>query len=144
MGYLERLESYKEDMIKTLGESVSKPSVNSDPVKTPEGEILPFGRGVHDALLHMLETGREMGFDVYNDENYAGHIEYAAAEHDKKSGYFGIVGHLDVVPVTPGWDTDPFEMVEEDGFLYGRGTSDDKGPVVAALYALNKVGLARV
>ena len=136
MGYLERLESYKEDMIRTLGESVSKPSVNSDQIKSAEGELMPYGRGVHDALIHMLETGEEMGFSALNADNYAGHIEFAPARHDKSSGYFGIIGHLDVVPAGTGWDGDPFVMTEEDGFLYGRGVSDDKGPVVAALYAL--------
>ena len=67
MGYLERLKSYKEEMTETLRESVSKPSVNGDPVRTAEGELLPFGRGVHDALIHMLDKGRELGFEVIND-----------------------------------------------------------------------------
>lgn len=136
MGYLERLEAYKDEMIKTLGESISKPSVNGEPVRTAGGEYLPFGRGVNDALTHMLDKGREMGFSVYNDENYAGHIEFAPAEYDKKDAYFAVVGHLDVVPEGTGWDSDPFEMTEKDGFLYGRGSSDDKGPVVASLYAM--------
>ena len=136
MGYLERLKSYKEEMTETLRESVSKPSVNGDPVRTAEGELLPFGRGVHDALIHMLDKGRELGFETFNDDNYAGHIEFPAAESDKNKGYFGVVGHLDVVPVGTGWDGDPFVMKEKDGFLYGRGTSDDKGPVVACLYAM--------
>lgn len=135
MAYSERIESYKEDMIRTLAESVSKPSVGSDAVRTAEGETLPFGRGVHDALIHMLDTGREMGFNVYNDDNYAGHIEWAPGEA-AEDGYFGIVGHLDVVPEGTGWDNNPFELVQKDGFLFGRGTSDDKGPVVASLYAL--------
>ena len=136
MGYLERLETYREEMITTLGESVSKPSVKADPVRTAEGDYLPFGRGVHEALIHMLEKGREFGFSVLNDENYSGHIEFAPKEYDKKAGYFAVVGHLDVVPVGTGWDNDPFEMTEKDGFLIGRGTSDDKGPVVASLYAM--------
>ncbi len=50
----------------------------------------------------------------------------------------GILGHLDVVP--PGnlndWDHDPFDPVEKDGMLYGRGTQDDKGPMLAALFAV--------
>jgi succinyl-diaminopimelate desuccinylase len=135
MAYSERLETYKDDMIRSLAELVSKPSVGSDAVRTAEGETLPFGRGVHDALLQMLEIGKEMGFDVYNDDNYAGHIEWAPAEHSSE-GYFGIVGHLDVVPEGTGWDNDPFELAQKDGILYGRGTSDDKGPLVASLYAL--------
>ena len=135
MGYLERLESYREDMLSTLAESVSKPSVKADPVKTKDGEVLPFGQGVQEALEHMLGAGAELGFETYNDDNYAGHIEWKSGEGG--DGYFGIVGHLDVVPVAAGWATDPFVMTDKgDGFVYGRGTSDDKGPVVACLYAM--------
>jgi len=135
MGYLERIDAYKDDMLKALAESVSKPSVKADPVKTKDGELLPFGPGVHEALIDMLERGKALGFDTYNDDNYAGHIEWKAENGGDE--YFGIVGHLDVVPVDSGWATDPFEMTDKgDGFVYGRGTSDDKGPVVAALYAL--------
>ena len=135
MGYLERIDAYKDDMLKTLAEIVSKPSVNAEPVKTADGEVYPFGKGVQEALECMLEIGREKGFDVYNDENYAGHIEWKSENGGNE--YFGIVGHLDVVPVGTDWTTDPFEMVDKgDGFVYGRGTSDDKGPVVACLYAM--------
>ncbi|MBQ6623171.1 MAG: dipeptidase PepV [Mogibacterium sp.] len=136
MGYLERLDIYKEDMLKTLKESISKPSVGGEPTRTAEGELMPYGRGVHDALLHMLSEGERLGFEVHNDDNYAGHIEFPAEDNSGADGYFGVVGHLDVVPVGTGWDNDPFEMIEKDGFLYGRGTSDDKGPVVASLYAM--------
>ena len=72
MGYLERLESYKEDMLRTLKESVAFPSVKADPVKTAYGDILPFGRGVHDALIHMLGVGTQMGFESNNVERAIG------------------------------------------------------------------------
>ena len=128
MGYLERIDAYKDEMLEALAESVSKPSVKADPVKTKDGELLPFGQGVHEALISMLEKGKELGFDTYNDDNYAGHIEWKSENGGDE--YFGIVGHLDVVPVDSGWATDPFEMVDKgDCFVYGRGTSDDKGPV---------------
>ena len=135
MGYLERLCTYKDYMLRTLGEIVSKPSVKADPVRSADGEVYPFGQGVQEALECMLKIGKEEGFEVHNDDNYAGHIEWKA--EDGGDGYFGIVGHLDVVPVGTGWTTDPFTMVDKgDGFVYGRGTSDDKGPVVACLYAM--------
>ncbi len=135
MGYLERIDASRDDMLKALGESVSKPSVNADPVKTKDGELLPFGQGVHEALISMLDKGKELGFETYNADNYAGHIVWKS--ENGGDDYFGIVGHLDVVPVDSGWSTDPFEMTDKgDGFVYGRGTSDDKGPVVACLYAL--------
>jgi len=44
-------------------------------------------------------------------------------------------GHMDVVPAGEGWDTDPYEVVEKDGFLYGRGTLDNKGPLASILAA---------
>ena len=69
MGYLERLDTYREDMIRTLGESVAFPSVNSETVKTQDGSVLPFGRGVHDALIHMLGVGTELGFEIVPAQN---------------------------------------------------------------------------
>lgn len=134
MGYIERLESYREDMLRTLAESISYPSVKGEAVKTKDGEVLPFGKPVYDALQHMLATGRDMGFDTFNDDNYGGHIEFRSPEGGDE--YFGIVGHVDVVPEGFDWTNDPFTMTEKDGYLYGRGTQDDKGPVVACLYAL--------
>ncbi len=62
----------------------------------------------------------------------------AIAEIGEGAEMLGILGHLDVVP--PGklddWEHDPFDPVEKDGMLYGRGTQDDKGPLLAALFAV--------
>ena len=121
MGYLERLDSYREDMLKTLKDSVAIPSVKSEPVKTADGELLPFGRGVHDSLIHTLAIGTLMGFESHNVDNYAGFIDFKASdEMASDAETVGVVGHLDVVPVGSGWTNDPFEMTERDGFLYGR------------------------
>lgn len=35
-----------------------------------------------------------------------------------------------------GWDTEPFVLTEKDGKLYGRGSTDDKGPVLGWLHAI--------
>ncbi|KAL0613508.1 Cytosolic non-specific dipeptidase [Plecturocebus cupreus] len=56
-----------------------------------------------------------------------------------------IYGHLDVQPAAleDGWDSEPFTLVERDGKLYGRGSTDDKGPVAGwmnALEAYQKTG----
>lgn len=57
---------------------------------------------------------------------------------DKKKKTVLIYGHLDVQPalVEDGWDTEPFTLIEKDGKLYGRGSTDDKGPVLCWLHAL--------
>lgn len=56
-----------------------------------------------------------------------------------------VYGHLDVQPAykADGWATDPFVLTEKDGALWGRGASDDKGPVlawVAVLEAFKALG----
>ncbi|KAF4693143.1 Metallopeptidase M20, variant 2 [Perkinsus olseni] len=47
-----------------------------------------------------------------------------------------VYGHLDVQPASKedGWDTEPFQLTEKDGNLYGRGATDDKGPVLCWLW----------
>lgn len=50
-------------------------------------------------------------------------------------------GHYDVIPAETGqgWKTDPFELMGENGYLYGRGVSDNKGPILAALFAAGEL-----
>ena len=71
------------------------------------------------------------GFKTTNLDNYAGFGEVGNGDT-----LIGILGHLDIVPCGEGWNTNPLQLTEKDGILYGRGTSDDKGPVVAAMYAI--------
>ena len=60
---------------------------------------------------------------------------------DKAPETAAILVHLDVV--TPGiienWETDPFTLTRKDGKLIGRGVQDDKGPLIASLYAMKKL-----
>ena len=75
------------------------------------------------------------GFSVRNYDNYVG-----TADLNDKEAQLDILAHLDVVPAGEGWTvTEPFEPVIKDGKLYGRGTADDKGPAVTALYAMRAV-----
>lgn len=48
----------------------------------------------------------------------------------------GILCHVDVVPAGDGWDSDPFKPVVTDDAIVARGTLDDKGPTIAAYYAV--------
>lgn len=93
--------------------------------------IYPFGKKLNDALEFMLDLGRKNGFKVYNASNYAGHIEYGEGEE-----IIGILCHLDVVPANGNWTNPPFEPVIKDNLIYARGAIDDKGPLMAAFYAL--------
>ncbi|WP_027399481.1 dipeptidase PepV [Anaerovorax odorimutans] len=138
MNYINLIEENKEDMIKTLKELISIRSVVSE----AEGDA-PFGGGVQEAFEYMLKKGEEEGFDVLNVDNYGGHIEFGGCELDenfevigKNEETMGIIGHLDVVPEGKNWDYDPYGGEIADGKMYGRGTTDDKGPVVAVFYAM--------
>ncbi|KAG9410249.1 hypothetical protein AC1031_018283 [Aphanomyces cochlioides] len=52
-----------------------------------------------------------------------------------------ICGHYDVQPAAmeDGWDTNPFVLTGQNGYLYGRGTTDDKGPIIATLFAIREL-----
>lgn len=60
---------------------------------------------------------------------------------DEKKKTILIYGHLDVQPAlkSDGWDTDPWVLTEVDGKLYGRGSTDDKGPVLGWLLAMQSL-----
>ncbi len=91
----------------------------------------PFGQGCREALDCMLSFGKRDGFVVKDVDGYAGHIDIGEGEE-----IIGVLGHLDVVPVNAdGWVYPPFSATLKDSVLYGRGTSDDKGPTIAAYYA---------
>ncbi|MFC6170331.1 dipeptidase PepV [Loigolactobacillus jiayinensis] len=94
----------------------------------------PLGEGPRDALLKVLSFGERDGFTTKNIDNLAGRIEYGNGTEA-----LGIFAHMDVVPAGEGWATEPFKLTEQDGKLIGRGTSDDKGPSVAAYYGLKIV-----
>ncbi|WEG73248.1 dipeptidase PepV [Vagococcus intermedius] len=125
------VEIRKEDLFKDLFDLLSIPSVREDDKATVDA---PVGPGPKEALLHFLEIGERDGFTTKNIDNIAGHLEYGQGDET-----MGIFGHVDVVPVGTGWDTEPFKPVIKDGKLYARGASDDKGPSIAAYYALKMI-----
>ncbi|WP_347862865.1 Sapep family Mn(2+)-dependent dipeptidase [Salimicrobium sp. PL1-032A] len=91
----------------------------------------PFGERIRQALHEFLVIGEEDGFVTENVDDYAGHVEFGEGEE-----IFGILAHLDVVPAGKGWTHPPYTLTKEEGKLYGRGTQDDKGPLLAAYMAL--------
>lgn len=116
------------DLIKSIEQLVSIPSVID---KT--SSQYPFGENIATALKTALQLCKEIGFRTYCDpEGY-----YGYAEIGEGSELVVVLGHLDVVP--PGdlslWRHDPFNPIQEEGKLYGRGTQDNKGPILAAVYA---------
>lgn len=120
------IDNLKEQLIKTTQQVLA-----FDTVRTPPVGDAPFGLGNKECLEFVLNLGQKMGFSTYNCDNYAGHIEYGSGKE-----IFGVLGHLDVVPAGEGWHYPPFKGTIVGTKMYGRGTMDDKGPMMAALYAL--------
>lgn len=118
----------QDEIINSVLESVSINSIQSDPQ-----EGMPFGKGVNDALQHALKLADKMGFRTANIDNMAGYAEYGEGDE-----MIAVLGHLDIVPVGDDWTHNPWGEIAGDR-IYGRGTLDDKGPVIGALYALDAV-----
>ncbi|MDE6665749.1 MAG: Sapep family Mn(2+)-dependent dipeptidase [Ruminococcus sp.] len=123
------LEEHREEMIDFLAELVAVRSV-----KNEANGNYPFGKKPAKALQRMLKKCEESGFNVENVENYVGSADFNELEPS-----LAILTHLDVVPEGTGWSSDPYVLKRSEGRLTGRGTCDDKGPAVAALFALKAV-----
>ncbi|MBQ8497403.1 MAG: dipeptidase PepV [Clostridia bacterium] len=125
------IDDHANEMVDVLSTLVAIPSVKGE----PEGDM-PFGKEPAKALWKMLEICENYGFTVKNHENYVGTIDM----YTDKETQLGVLCHLDVVPEgTTGWVNPPYQLTLSDGKLYGRGSSDDKGPAVAVLFALRAI-----
>ncbi|MEG1256842.1 dipeptidase PepV [Clostridium sp.] len=126
----EYFEVHKDKILDDICEMVK---IRSEREEAKEG--MPFGEGTVKALEAALNIAKEMGFKTKNYDNYVGTIDF-----NDKEKQLDILAHLDVVPVSDNWTvTKPFEPLIKDGRLYGRGSSDDKGPAIVALYAMKAV-----
>ncbi|MDO4732762.1 MAG: Sapep family Mn(2+)-dependent dipeptidase [Bacillota bacterium] len=121
------LEAYYPQMERDLMGLLACPSVKAEPA----GEGAPFGQGIADALEYALAMSSTLGFQANNVDGYAGFADLPGETEEQ----VGILAHLDVVPAeAKDWDSDPFSPVVVDGRIVARGTLDDKGPLVAAMY----------
>lgn len=124
-------EKYRKEFITLLAQWVSISSVYNNETVSP---IRPFGNGVAEALEWFKNKGEEAGFTVKSVDGYAAHIEYGKGEE-----YVYVFGHCDVVPAGEGWSSDPFKLLKIGDKLIGRGVIDDKGPLLAAFFALKLI-----
>lgn len=120
------VDEREADIIADISRLVAVKSIRGE-----ASESKPFGEGPAEALNLALDICREHGFKVINHDNYV-----MTADMNDKETVLDILAHLDVVGVGEGWDSDPFKAEVRDGCLYGRGTDDDKGPAIMALYAM--------
>jgi len=103
-------------------------------VKGEAAENAPFGKEIRRMLDAAMADAAGMGFPVRDFDGYACDVTLGNAEEK-----IAVLGHLDVVPVGDGWTKPPFGAVIENGRIYGRGSNDDKGPVLASLFAMRAI-----
>lgn len=127
----EYLENNLENIKSDLARLIKIPSIS---VEKEDG--YPFGKECGRVLEEFLRIAEERGFTAKNYDYYAGSADlFPQGEAD-----LGILAHLDVVPVTEkNWTLPPFELTEREGRFYGRGAIDDKGPLLAAMWAMKAV-----
>ncbi len=131
----EKIDSLREEMVRDLQSLIRCRSVLED-----AADGAPFGEGVAKAYDTMMKMAKREGFEVCDFDGYGGHIDFCEASKDSgllaNDNIFGILCHLDVVSEGSGWTHEPFSGEIIDGTMYGRGTLDDKGPTIAAFYAM--------
>lgn len=132
--YREKIDAYidskKDEMIEDLKTLVR---IDSQRGRAKEGK--PFGDGPAKVVAAAEGLMKQYGLQTTNYDNYVVTGDFGTQEKA-----LDILAHLDVVPVTEDWTvTEPFQPKVVDGRIYGRGTADDKGPAIAALYALRAI-----
>lgn len=122
----ERVLAMQDELLACLQENLRIPSVEDTPA-----ERAPYGIACRESLDHVLKTAANLGFRTENVDGHMGWCEFGEGEE-----MIAVLGHLDVVPAGDGWSFDPWGGEIRGDRIFGRGTMDDKGPSIAALYAL--------
>ncbi len=123
---VKQVEANASHMIENIKRIVQIPSVEDQTAADA-----PFGKEVARALDETLKLAESLGFQTVQLDHYIGWAQYGDGDD-----YIGVIGHLDVVDVGEGWKYPPFSAHEEDGYIFGRGILDNKGPIISCLYAL--------
>lgn len=124
----EYIIAHKDTIVQALKELLKIPSVREEAT-----ENAPFGQPCADILAHirMLYAQNGIETDYYPEQGYT--LSYFG----KGMNTLGLFAHADVVPASTDWIfTKPFDPIEKDNYLIGRGTIDDKSAVITSLYCI--------
>lgn len=134
------IEAHKSSYVEMLREAVAIPSVSAWP--DHRQHVVAMGTWIADKLVQLgaavnlcdigsqtLPDGRSLALPP---------LVFGQLGSDPAKKTILIYGHFDVQPAlrSDGWNTEPFELTEIDGKLWGRGSTDDKGPLLAWINAI--------
>ncbi|WP_227936867.1 dipeptidase PepV [Alkalihalobacillus deserti] len=128
MNWLDEVKKRSEQIVIETQEFLRIDSVLDE---STVSESRPFGEGIATALEHLLTKGEKHNFFVKNIDGFAGVIEYGQGAES-----VGVLCHIDVVPAGDGWISPPFSAEVRNNQIYARGAIDNKGPTIAAFWAL--------
>ncbi len=120
------IDENENNLLNDIGILVDIPSVAGRDKVYP-----PYGKECARALKQMLALGEGYGFSTDNCDGYCGSISFGDGEQT-----IGIWGHLDVVEAGSEWIYPSFACTKKGDFIIGRGVQDNKGPLIAVLYAM--------
>lgn len=123
------LRDHEQELLDDTIQMLRIPSVES--AAEPNA---PYGKENRNALDLALGRARDFGMRTKELEGHIGWGEIGSGERLIMS-----LGHLDVVPVGPGWKHEPFGAAIDEGYIYARGSTDDKGPTMASFYAVRAI-----
>lgn len=95
--------------------------------------LTPEECGIYDFLENYLDGYTFIRIDKEGVKNLFAYRRFGEGDH------LCFAGHVDVVPPGDGWNTDPFQAIEDNGYIYGRGAQDMKSGVAAFVQALKNV-----
>lgn len=128
MNFKKLVQNYKDESLETLKNIIQ---INSVYDEKTVNDKMPYGEGIYNAHQFMKNLAIKDGFKVDECDNRCLEISYGDGDT-----LVGVFAHLDVVPISGEWKFPPFSATINDNKMYGRGTSDDKGPGISAYYAL--------
>ncbi|VDK45319.1 unnamed protein product [Anisakis simplex] len=142
------IDDHQKKYIERLRDAVAIPSVSGEPehrkdvvrmMEYAKKHLESFGTKVElfEPGMQTLPNGKTIKLPP---------ILFGVLGKDESKKTLLIYGHLDVQPAhkEDGWNTEPFHLTEKDGKLYGRGASDDKGPVMSWINALESLHRKKV
>ncbi|MCR4439350.1 MAG: ArgE/DapE family deacylase [bacterium] len=129
-------EQVRQEIVELTSRMVRERTVNVVPEKLADFPYLKQrGEEYRVAAIVTEALGRwGIPYEVYERESGRTNVVGSVGSSKAKCRLL-VACHMDVVPPGDGWETDPFTPVERDGFLYGRGVLDNKGPLAASLLA---------
>lgn len=134
------IDQHEDEYVKRLAEVVAIPSVSAWPDYRHE-----IVRQMNHTAKEVERLGGKVVLEDVGEEPLPNGTKIPLPPvlcgelgNDKSKKTVLIYGHLDVQPakLADGWDSEPFVLTERDGKLYGRGSTDDKGPILCCLHAI--------